>query len=120
MNIHLIRSSELSIDTYTNVLNLLNKTQGPLTYFASKETDWETVNYEKDWITEEQFKKAEQTNFDAERNMNYSLSRPSFTERNVFSCFDDDFPKIEKKLLGMTYFRIARSIEKHMLFRIMT
>jgi hypothetical protein len=97
MNIHLIRSSELSIDTYTNVLNLLNKTQGPLTYFASKETDWETINYEKDWITEEQFKKAEQTNFDAERNMNYSLSRPSFTERHVFSCFDDDFPKIEKQ-----------------------
>ena len=97
MNIHLIRSSELSLETYTNVWNLLNKFQGPLNYLASKDADWETFHYEKDWISEEQFKKLERKDFDDERTMNYSKARPAFSIKTEIFCSDADFPFTEKQ-----------------------
>lgn len=113
MNIHLIRSSELSVQTYTNVLNLLHKTQGPLKYIASKNTDWETINYEKDWITEEQFKKVERTNFEAERNMNYSLAKATFSVKEVTtSGIFDDFPIKEKQATWDNLFSSCETYRK--------
>ena len=98
MTIHLIRSSELSVETYTNVLNLLHKTQGPLKYIASKNTDWETINYEKDWITEEQFKKLEPANFSQERNLNSIIIKKSLPDDDRRTFFmAEDFPIKEKQ-----------------------
>ena len=97
MNVHLIRSSEFSLETYTNVWNLLNKFQGPLNYFASKDADWETFHYEKDWISEEQFKKLERKDFDDERTMIYSMASPDLSFKRDYFCFDDDFPVTEKQ-----------------------
>lgn len=97
MNVHLIRSSELSLESYTNVWNLLNKFQGPLNYLVSKDADWETFHYEKDWISEEQFKKLERKDFDDERTMNYSKASPFFSDKTELFCFEADFPITEKQ-----------------------
>ena len=102
MKVHLIRSNELSIETYSNVWNLLNKIQGPIDYIIPKDADWEVINYEKDWISEEQFKKAEYEAFESER----CMSKISPT-RSSFSSLFEEFPPKEPQATWDDLFSIC-------------
>ena len=72
MNVHLIRSSELSLETYTNVWNLLNKFQGPINFNESEDFEWDNFLYEQDWISEEQFKEVQKVDFRQEKDIAHS------------------------------------------------
>lgn len=63
MNIHLIRSSELSVEKYTNVWNLLRKFQGPLQYIESEEVLGEYLEFEQEWVSEDHFKGVKRVDF---------------------------------------------------------
>ena len=102
MKVHLIRSNELSIETYSNVWNLLNKIQGPIDYIIPKDADWEVINYEKDWISEEHFKKAEYEAFESER----CMSKISPT-RSFFSSLFEEFPPKEPQATWDDLFSIC-------------
>jgi hypothetical protein len=61
MNVHLLRSPELKIDTYKNVLYLLQQFQGPMHFIACEEyyTEFENETQEKIWLAKEDFEKSE-------------------------------------------------------------
>ena len=59
MKVHLIRSSELSIETYGNVLNLLQQFPGPFEFIAA-ETEKELTDLQtRVWENEESFMEME-------------------------------------------------------------
>ena len=110
MKIHLIRSKELSIDKYTNVLSLLRKFQGPLKFLESEDVLWEYLKYEKEWVTEEDFLATKKVDFTLERTLN----------RSHYSSLDDDekplnlysFPQTEKQATWDELFLICEKYRK--------
>ena len=110
MNVHLIRSSELSLETYTNVWNLLNKFQGPINFNESEDFEWDNFLYEQDWISEEQFKEVQKVDFRQEKDINsYSLYAESPSERNYS---EKTFPFKEPQLTWEDLFLICEKYRR--------
>lgn len=110
MNVHLIRSSELSLETYTNVWNLLNKFQGPINFNQSEDFEWDNFLYEQDWISEEQFKEVQKVDFRHEKDINsYSLYEESPSERNYS---EKTFPFKEPQLTWEDLFLICEKYRR--------
>ncbi len=110
MNVHLIRSSELSLETYTNVWNLLNKFQGPINFNESEDFEWDNFLYEQDWISEEQFKEVQKVDFRQEKDINsYSLYEESPSERNYS---EKTFPFKEPQLTWEDLFLICEKYRR--------
>ena len=111
MNVHLIRSSELSLETYTNVWNLLNKFQGPINFNESEDFEWDNFLYEQDWISEEQFKEVQKVDFRQEKDINsYSLYEESPSERNYS---EKTFPFKEPQLTWEDLFLICEKYRRN-------
>ena len=110
MNVHLIRSSELSLETYTNVWNLLNKFQGPINFNESEDFEWDNFLYEQDWISEEQFKEVQKVDFRQEKDINrYSLYEESPSERHYS---EKTFPFKEPQLTWEDLFLICEKYRR--------
>jgi len=110
MNVHLIRSSELSLETYTNVWNLLNKFQGPINFNESEDFEWDNFLYEQDWISEEQFKEVQKVDFRQEKDINsYSLYDESPSERHYS---EKTFPFKEPQLTWEDLFLICEKYRR--------
>ena len=110
MNVHLIRSSELSLETYTNVWNLLNKFQGPINFNESEDFEWDNFLYEQDWISEEQFKEVQKVDFRQEQDINrYSMFEESPSERNYS---EKTFPFKEPQLKWEDLFLICEKYRR--------
>ena len=78
MNIHLIRSPELNVETHRNVLNVLQQFRGPINFIPCEEEvlTFNKEDKEREWSNEKDFKKLEEVIFHS-----------------------NDFEKIEKQLI---------------------
>ena len=89
MNIHLLRSPELKVETYRNVLHLLQQFQGPMCFIACEEdyTEFDDATEERIWHHKKDFEKSiPMLNQSKNSATGYSLKIPKIT-----------FPFIEKK-----------------------
>ena len=88
MNVHLLRSPELKIETYRNVLHLLQQFPGPMHFLACEEDDLDFSDEVKDkiWLNKKKFEKL--TIIRNQLNESYSLKSTSLSEI--------EFPYIEK------------------------
>lgn len=80
MNVHLLRSPELKIETYRNVLHLLQQFPGPMHFLACEDDDLDfndEVN-DKIWLNKKKFEKA--TIIRDQLNESYSLKSTSLSE----------------------------------------
>ncbi len=57
MNVHLIRSSELSVETFANVLNLLKSFRGPIEYHSGESEATLNELLTRTWETEKDFQR---------------------------------------------------------------
>ena len=80
MNVHLLRSPELKIETYRNVLHLLQQFPGPMHFLACEEDDLDFSDEVKDkiWLNKKKFEKA--TIIRDQLNESYSLKSTSLSE----------------------------------------
>ena len=80
MNVHLLRSPELKIETYRNVLHLLQQFPGPMHFIACEEDDLDFNDEVKDkiWLNKKKFEKA--TIIRDQLNESYSLKSTSLSE----------------------------------------
>ena len=84
MNIHLLRSREFSKEKYLNVVELLQKTDGPLKFL----TDQSESFFEKDEIDEQVFNKKK---FDYK--VHYSISKSSLVNETSIENWPPPFPE---------------------------
>lgn len=110
MNVHLIRSSELSLETYTNVWNLLNKFQGPINFNESEDFEWDNFLYEQDWISEEQFKEVQKVDFKKEQDMDLGRLYSSMPSESDY--FEKTFPFKEPQLTWEDLFLICKKYRR--------
>ena len=96
MKIHLLRSPELSKETYRNVLHLLQQFQGPMRFIACEEdyTEFDDATEERIWHRKKDFEKS--------RAMENQLKRP-FAEYSS-RIPKITFPFIEKKKTWEQFF----------------
>lgn len=80
MNVHLLRSPELKIETYRNVLHLLQQFPGPMHFLACEDDDLDFSDEVKDkiWLNKKKFEKA--TIIRDQLNESYSLKSTSLSE----------------------------------------
>ncbi len=80
MNVHLLRSPELKIETYRNVLHLLQQFPGPMHFLACEDDDLDFNDEVKDkiWLNKKKFEKA--TIIRDQLNESYSLKSTSLSE----------------------------------------
>lgn len=80
MNVHLLRSPELKIETYRNVLHLLQQFLGPMHFLACEDDDLDFSDEVKDkiWLNKKKFEKA--TIIRDQLNESYSLKSTSLSE----------------------------------------
>ena len=85
MNIHLLRSPELKVETYRNVLDIFNSSKGPMRFLACEKEILEFTADEEDrvWEQKEDFQKLKKIVCNSEE---YSI------------CYDSaiEFPYVEK------------------------
>jgi hypothetical protein len=81
MNIHLIRSSELNVEIYANVWNLLRKFQGPLQYFESEDVLGEYKQYDQEWLSEDHLNDIQRINFSPD--LDSVNHKTEFDSRNI-------------------------------------
>lgn len=85
MNIHLLRSPELKVETYRNVLDIFNSYKGPMRFLACEKEILELTTDEEDrvWEQKEDFQKLKKIDGNSEE---YSI------------CYDSaiEFPYVEK------------------------
>lgn len=103
MNIHLIRSSELSVETYSNILNILRKYHGPLDYIDSEEVSGEHKPYETEWLSEDHFKGIKHVDFSLDSEsicgfdeLNSIHPQRTFPFREKQATWDELFSTCEK------------------------
>ncbi|WP_396139863.1 hypothetical protein [Flavobacterium sp.] len=85
MNIHLLRSPELKVETYRNVLDIFNSSKGPMRFLACEKEILEFTADEEDrvWEQKEDFQKLKKIDSNSDE---YSI------------CYDSaiEFPYVEK------------------------
>ena len=79
MNIHLLRSSELDLETYRNVLQLLQQFQGPMHFIPSEDnlSDFSAEEKNRTWDSREDFEKLKKI-ISMDRDASYTLSEIQF------------------------------------------
>lgn len=97
MNIHLLRSPELNVETYRNVLNVLQQFRGPMNFLECEEEvlTFNQDGIEPEWENENNFKKLEEVVF---HSINYENIEKQiiFPHNGVFKTWEQLFDECDK------------------------
>lgn len=95
MRVHLIRSNELELETFQNVLNLLKQFTGPIEFCSVEEEISSVETFEMEWQDEKTFNKKSKPRFKA--NLSYFSNEESYS-----------FPIIERQATCEDLFKKCR------------